>query len=182
MGDITCLARGTTYDDLLVHSASPAPETGFPLLLEPLCRLFKSEVRQLGQALGLPEEVTHQQAFPGAGLALRCLGQVTQEKLKMLRSADRIFREEVQAAGLDRRIRQYFVVLTGLTTHGPQDTCGHTVALRAVNWTNPDSATAYRLPYDLLERVVERITAEVEGINRVVYDITAKPPAGIEWD
>ena len=182
MGDITCLARGTTYDDLLAHSASSVPETGLPLLLEPLCRLFKSEVRQLGQALGLPEEVTSQQAFPGAGLALRCLGQVTQEKLKMLRSADRIFREEVQAAGLDRRIRQYFAVLTGLTTHGAQDTWGYTIALRAVNWTNPDSATAYRLPYDLLERVVERITTEVEGINRVVYDVTAKPPAGIEWD
>ena len=100
----------------------------------------------------------------------------------MLRAADRIFREEVQAAGLDRRIRQYFAVLTDMSTRDAQERPGFTVALRAVNWTNPDTATAYRLPYDLLERVVERTTSEVEGVNRVVYDVTGKPPAGIEWD
>lgn len=189
MGGIDCLARGTTYDDLLSRGGEARTgherdslRSGFTLLIEPLCRLFKSEVRHLGQVLGLPEEITRQQAFPGAGLALRCMGEVTQDKLTMLRAADRIFREEVQAAGLDRRIRQYFAVLTDLRTHDARENMGYTVALRAVNWTNPDNATAYRLPYDLLERVVERITGEVEGVNRVVYDVTGKPPAGIEWD
>ena len=190
MGGIDCLARGSPYVDLLsrgaeVQAASHERDSlkaGFTLLMEPLCRLFKSEVRLLGEVLGLPEEITRQQAFPGAGLALRCLGCVTEEKLKMLRAADRIFREEVQAAGLDRRIRQYFAVLTDMSTRDAQERPGFTVALRAVNWTNPDTATAYRLPYDLLERVVERTTSEVEGVNRVVYDVTGKPPAGIEWD
>lgn len=181
-----CLARGTTYDDLLFSLREPdapdVPGTLFSVLVEPIKRLFKDEVRALGEALGLGEELTRRQAFPDAGLALRCLGEVTADKLRMLRDADRIFREEIIASGLDRKIRQYFAVLTDLTAKGARAKTGYTLALRAASWTGASSsATAYRLPYDLLERVVERVTGEVEGIVRVVYDITGKPPAEIEW-
>lgn len=190
LGWVECIAQGTTYDDVLsldgkmdaMHAL--ASESGrFPITLEPVCRLFKDEVRLLGDALGLPPELTRQQSFPGPGLALRCLGDVTEERLTMLRRADGIFREEIEAAGLEKRIRQYFAVLTDLETGDAYGRAGCTLALRAVNWTGGfTTATAYRLPYDLLERVVDRVTREVPGVNRVVYDLTGKPPAGIEWD
>ncbi|MEG2859095.1 MAG: GMP synthase (glutamine-hydrolyzing) [Clostridia bacterium] len=190
IGGIDCLARGATYDDLLEHGsemadaqARTALKESFTALVEPVSRLFKDEVRLLGEALGLPEEFTHQQPFPGAGLALRSMGEVTQERIHVVRAADRIFCEEIVRANLDKRIRQYFAVLSSTATGGADGHSGMTIALRAVNWTgSASSATAYRLPYDLLERVVARITAEVPGVNRVVYDVTPNPPAGIEWD
>lgn len=186
LGTEVMLARGTTYDDLLgrpisgARSALGAPFVG---LIEPVHNLFKDEVRELGELLELPEAFTQRQAFPDAGLALRCLGEVTSEKLKMLRNADRIFRDEIREAGLTRKIRQYFVVLTDVRTASAEGEPGYTAALRAVNFTGAQSvASAYRLPYDLLERVVERITTEVKGIGRVVYDVTGKPPSAIEWE
>ena len=115
------------------------------------------------------------QPFPGPGLAVRCMGEVTEEKLEILREADAIFREEIQAAGLDKRIRQYFAVLTG------GQAGGHIVALRAVNTIDAARASAVRLPYDLLERCVERIMGEIKGVERVVYDISGSP-AGVEWE
>ncbi|MDO4546480.1 MAG: asparagine synthase-related protein [Clostridia bacterium] len=184
-----CLARGTTYDDVMMgdeqaaYSEKEQLRQSFKAVIEPVNRLFKDEVRLLGELLGLPDELTRKQPFPGAGLALRCLGSVDERKLEMLRMADRIFMEEIASCGLDRRIRQYFAVLTDIKTCDEQNNIGYTLALRAVNWSASSSvAQAYRLPYDLLERVVERVTSEIEGVNRVVYDVTGKPPAGIEWD
>ena len=182
--DAGVLARGTTYDDLLMGEESPEDRESSSVLqvLEPLRGLFKSEVRALGRALGLPEEITDQQAFPGAGLAVRCMGCVTREKLSILRRSDLIFREEIQQAGLERRVRQYFALLADVLSPDAHGRLGYTVVLRAVNWSTPDVATSYRLPFDLLERVMERITGTVEGVSRVVYDLTSKPPALIEWE
>ena len=129
------------------------------------------------EELNLPQVLAQRPPFPTAGLAVRMMGPATLEKLTMLREADAIFVEEIQKAGLDKRIRQYFAVLTGSATRGAGGEMGCTVALRAMNGLN-----AFRLPYDLLERVVERVTSEVDGINRVVYDVTSKPPGTIEWE
>ena len=174
------LALGTTYGNLTgcrSNEGRPNPP-GFISLIEPLKRLFKDEIQLLGEALEVPEEIMRRQAFPDAGLALRCLGEVTEEKLGTLRAADRIFRDEIEEAGLDRKIRQYFVVLADLPTG---DKGGYTLALRAVNWTSGSTAaSAYRLPYDLLERVVERIIGEVDRVSRVVYDVTSRS-SEIEW-
>jgi GMP synthase (glutamine-hydrolysing) len=142
-------------------------------------------VRALGEVLGLPKEIISRQPFPEAGLAVRCLGEVTREKLDILGRADAIFREEIADAGLDRRIWQYFAILTGIRTFGVRDgksNYKYAVALRAVSSQDAISAYAYRLPYDLLERVVTRITTEIPGVNRVLYDATSKPPAMIEWE
>ena len=158
---------------------------GFEAIIEPVRELFKDEVRAVGTALGLPAELIHRQPFPGPGLAVRTLGEVNHEKLDILREADAIFREEIAAAGLDKRIWQYFVVLLDVRSTGVRKgsrSYDYAVALRAINSIDAMSATVYRLPYDLLERVTARITTEVEGINRVVYDITGKPPATIEWE
>ena len=158
---------------------------GFEAIIEPVRELFKDEVRAVGTALGLPAELIHRQPFPGPGLAVRTLGEVNREKLDILREADAIFREEIAAAGLDKRIWQYFVVLLDVRSTGVRKgsrSYDYAVALRAINSIDAMSATVYRLPYDLLERVTARITTEVEGINRVVYDITGKPPATIEWE
>jgi GMP synthase (glutamine-hydrolysing) len=195
MGRIDCLVQGTIYPDLLYESSSDTSHSQsskdfvsrieFDRLLEPLRMLFKDEVRRLGDVLGLPAEFTRRQPFPEAGLAVRCMGQVTAERLDILSRADAIFREEVVDAGLDRRIWQYFVVLTGVETNGMRDGAPvreYVAALRAVSSQDAISAYAYRLPYDLLERVVARITTEVNGISRVVYDVTGKPPAMIEWE
>ena len=195
MGHVDCLVQGTIYPDLLSECCSDSGHFSnsetlmnrieFDRLLEPLRMLFKDEVRRLGDVLGLPAEFTRRQPFPEAGLAVRCMGQVTAERLDILRRADAIFREEVADAGLDRRIWQYFAMLTGVETSGLYDgkpERGYVVALRAVSSQDAISAYAYRLPYDLLERVVSRITTEVRGASRVVYDITGKPPAMIEWE
>ena len=135
--------------------------------------------------LGMPHELIGRQPFPDAGLAVRCMGEVTREKLEMLGSADYIFRSEIKEAGLDRRIWQYFVVLPDIMTNGLDDNGinrGYMAALRAVSSKDALSANYVRLPYDLIERVVERITTEIPQINRVIYDVTGKPPALIEWE
>ena len=180
---IDCLALGTIYPDVL--SGAPRRLAGFDRCVEPLRLLFKDEVRQLGDVLGMPSELTRRQPFPEPGLAVRIVGDVTGEKLEMLRKADAIFREEVVAAGLDRRVWQYFAVLTDIRTFGQRDgrPCEeYAVALRAVSSHDVLSFNAYRLPYDLLERVCQRITTEVPGVNRVLYDVTGMPTAFIEWE
>ena len=188
LGKIDFLVQGTIYPDVIEsfgvdgtsvkahHNVGGLPEKiGFEAIIEPVRELFKDEVRAVGTALGLP----------GPGLAVRTLGEVNREKLDILREADAIFREEIAAAGLDKRIWQYFVVLLDVRSTGVRKgsrSYDYAVALRAINSIDAMSATVYRLPYDLLERVTARITTEVEGINRVVYDITGKPPATIEWE
>ena len=183
LGSFEVLVQGTIYPDVLSGSVTHAE--GFEKHIEPLRLLFKDEVRQLGDALGMPQELTRRQPFPEPGLAVRIVGEVTREKLDMLREADAIFREEVAEAGLDRRIWQYCAILTDIRTHGQRDDkpCGeYAVALRAVSSQDALSFNAYRMPYDLLERVTKRITDEVPGINRVLYDVTGRPSACIEWE
>ncbi|MDO4739320.1 MAG: glutamine-hydrolyzing GMP synthase [Eubacteriales bacterium] len=190
LGDAHYLVQGTIYPDVLEtsgvgvaaakahHNVAHMPaDMRFAGLIEPLRCLFKDEVRRVGTALGLPEEMVNRQPFPGPGLAVRCMGEVTQEKLALLREADAIFCEEIDKAGLSKKIWQYFAVLTTLQMNGK-----YTVALRAVNTVNALTATAVRLPYDLLETCVDRITSELPSVSRVVYDISGKPPATIEWE
>ncbi|MEE9200177.1 MAG: GMP synthase (glutamine-hydrolyzing), partial [Candidatus Brocadiales bacterium] len=167
------------------HNVGGLPEDlGFELV-EPLRDLFKDEVRKMGQELGLPDELIWRQPFPGPGLAIRILGAVTEERLKTLRAADEIFLEEIRKAGLYRGIAQAFAVLLPIGTvgvMGDERTYEDTVALRAVE--TPDFMTANwaELPYELLGRVSSRIVNEVRGVNRVVYDVTSKPPGTIEWE
>jgi GMP synthase (glutamine-hydrolysing) len=154
-------------------------------LVEPLRNLFKDEVRRVGEELGLPEEIVWRQPFPGPGLAVRIIGDVTRERLELLRAADAIVVEEMRRAGLMREIWQSFAVLPAVRSvgvMGDERTYGHPIVLRAV--TSEDAMTAdwARLPYDLLERISTRVVNEVPGINRVVYDITSKPPGTIEWE
>jgi len=155
-------------------------------LVEPLRTLFKDEVRAVGTQLGLPDEMVWRQPFPGPGLAIRIIGEVTPDRLEVLREADAIAREELTASGLDRTIWQFPVVLLAdvhsVGVQGDERTYGHPIVLRPV--TSEDAMTADwgRLPADLLERISTRITNEVRDINRVVLDITSKPPATIEWE
>jgi GMP synthase (glutamine-hydrolysing) len=155
-------------------------------LVEPLRNLFKDEVRRVGEELGLPPEIVWRQPFPGPGLAIRVVGEVTPQRLQLLRAADAIVREELSRAGLDRNIWQCPVVLLAdvrsVGVQGDERTYGHPVVLRPV--TSEDAMTAdwARLPYDLLARVSGRITNEVPGVNRVVLDVTSKPPGTIEWE
>jgi len=179
------LVEGTIYSDLL--SGTPH-ESGYAQSLkriEPIRMLFKDEVRYVGESLGVPRELLSQQPFPGAGLAIRCIGEVTAEKLFLLREADAIFRSEIIESGLDRRIGQYFAILTNIQTIGVRDglPCEEYIcALRAVNAADSSSATIVKLPYDLIERAVQRIITQVPGISRVVYDVTGKPLASVEWE
>lgn len=193
LGTIHYLVQGTIYSDVLERGSGDikadkvgelADVADFDEIIEPLRDLFKDEVRRIGLALGLPRELVWQQPFPGPGLALRCTGEITANKLALLRETDAIFRDEIVKAGYDRYTNQYFTVLTdtvavGVT--GDHRTYGSTVVLRAV--TSDDFMTAdwSRVPYEVLAKTSERITNEVEGITRVVYDITPKPPATVEW-
>ena len=194
--DTRFLAQGTIYLDVKEsgadgsasikshHNVGGLPENmGFEGLVEPLRGLYKTEVRELGRRLGLPAAVTERQPFPGPGLAVRCLGEVTKDKLDILREADAIFREEVDASSL--RPDQYFAVLTGMRSVGVKDgarTYGCTVALRAVKSADMLTCEYVPLPNELLGRVADRITSEVPKVTRVVYDITGKPPGTVEWE
>ena len=193
------LVQGTLYPDLIEsggsdgtaavikshHNVGGLPEDMTLELIEPLRELFKDEVRRLGHELGLPDEMVWRQPFPGPGLAVRIIGEVTPEKVALLQDADAIVREEIAAAGLEREIWQAFAVLADIRSvgvMGDERTYGHPIIVRAV--TSDDAMTAdwARLPYELLERISNRIINEVAGINRVVYDVTSKPPGTIEWE
>lgn len=198
IGQIDFLVQGTIYPDVIEsgvgdaavikshHNVGGLPEhIEFKEIIEPLRSLFKDEVRMAGLELGIPEEMVWRQPFPGPGLAVRIIGDITKFKLDILREADYIFRDEVAKAGLDREINQYFAVLTNMRSvgvMGDERTYDYTLALRAVTTTDFMTADWARLPHDLLERVSNRIINEVGHINRVVYDITTKPPSTIEWE
>jgi GMP synthase (glutamine-hydrolysing) len=201
LGEIAYLGQGTIYPDVIESAAPDRPNAqrikshhnvgGLPEdmqfeLVEPLRYLFKDEVRRVGDALGLPEEIVWRQPFPGPGLAVRCLGEVTWERLERLRAADAILIEELQAGGMLRgETSQAFAVLLPVRSVGVMGdgrTYGETVALRAVTTDDFMTADWARLPADLLARISARIVNEVANVSRVVYDITSKPPATIEWE
>jgi GMP synthase (glutamine-hydrolysing) len=168
------------------HNVGGLPDhVDFKEIIEPLRNLFKDEVRRAGLELGLPEDLVWRQPFPGPGLAIRIMGDVTQEKLDLLREADAIFRDEIAAFGLHKVYNQYFAVLTGVRSvgvMGDERTYDYTIALRSVTTTDFMTADFARIPYDLLEKISSRIVNEVRNVNRVVYDVTTKPPATIEWE
>ncbi len=168
------------------HNVGGLPDfVDFKEILEPLRLLFKDEVRQLGRELGLPEYLVTRQPFPGPGLALRIIGEITKEKADTLRLADAIYRQEIAAAGEDKNINQYFAVLTNTRSVGVMGdgrTYDYTLALRAVTTSDFMTADWARIPYDVLDKISVRIVNQVPGINRIVYDITSKPPATIEWE
>ena len=191
--DITFLAQGTIYPDILEsdgvkahHNVGGLPSVvDFEEIIEPLRDLFKDEVRRVGFELGLPRKVVMRQPFPGPGLAIRIMGEVTREKLETLRDADFILRDEVAKAGLDEQIWQYFAVITNSPTVGVMGdfrTYENVIALRAVTSVDAMTADWARIPYDVLEKISTRIVNEVKHANRIVYDITSKPPATIEWE
>ena len=198
IGHVDYLCQGTIYPDVVEsgtgdaavikshHNVGGLPEdVGFTGIVEPLRDLFKDEVRRVGVELGIPASLVWRQPFPGPGLAIRIMGEITQEKLDILKDADAIFREEIAKAGLDRKINQYFAVLTGIKSVGVMGdgrTYDNTIALRGVTTTDFMTADWARIPYDLLARVSNRIINEVKDVNRIVYDITSKPPATIEWE
>ena len=194
------LAQGTTYPDVIEssgigrhadnikshHNVGGLPkELGFHQLVEPLRMLFKDEVRAIGKELGLPDEIVWRQPFPGPGLAVRIVGEITRERVGILQQADRILIQEVKAAGWYRRVWQSFVVLLPVQTvgvMGDERTYENAVVLRVVHSSDGMTADWARLPATLLARIATRITNEVRGVNRVVYDITSKPPGTIEWE
>jgi GMP synthase (glutamine-hydrolysing) len=197
--EVRFLVQGTLYPDVVESGGGSGTATikshhnvgGLPddldfVLVEPLRRLFKDEVRAVGRELGLPDAIVDRQPFPGPGLAIRIIGAVDAERLTLLRAADRIVREELTAAGLDREIWQCPVVLLAdvrsVGVQGDGRTYGHPVVLRPVSSEDAMTADWSRLPYALLARVSNRITNEVPGINRVVLDVTSKPPGTIEWE
>ncbi|AKU90907.1 glutamine-hydrolyzing GMP synthase [Vulgatibacter incomptus] len=199
VGDAKFLAQGTVYPDVIEsisfkgpsatikshHNVGGLPEKMNLALVEPLRELFKDEVRELGRELGMPEHIVNRQPFPGPGLAIRCLGGLTDERLETLREADAIVREEVAAAGLHDRIWQAFAVLLPVRSvgvMGDERTYDETCAIRAVDSVDAMTADWSRLPHELLAKMSTRICNEVKGINRVVYDISSKPPATIEWE
>ncbi len=198
IGAVDFLVQGTIYPDVIEsgkgksavikshHNVGGLPDViDFKELIEPLRDLFKDEVRRVGTELGLPENVVQRQPFPGPGLAIRIMGEVTREKLETLRDADFIFRDEIAKAGLNREIWQYFAVITNSKTVGVQGdfrTYENVIALRAVTSVDAMTADWARIPFDVLERISTRITNEVKHANRIVYDITSKPPATIEWE
>ena len=197
LGKIDFLVQGTIYPDIVEsgtktsatikshHNVGGLPEDIQFDLIEPLRELFKDEVRAVGEELGIPHDLVWRQPFPGPGLAIRVLGEVTEEKLAVVREADAIFREEVAKAGLSEKIWQYFACLPNIRSvgvMGDSRTYCHTVALRAVTSSDAMTSEWARIPYEVLDTVSRRIVNEVPGVNRIVYDITSKPPATIEWE
>ena len=198
VGKVDYLVQGTIYPDVIEsgkgdaavikshHNVGGLPDdVQFEEIIEPLRMLFKDEVRQLGRELGLPEYLVMRQPFPGPGLSIRIIGEITKEKADILRDADAIFREEIANAGLEYSINQYFAVLTNMRSVGVMGdarTYDYTLALRGVTTTDFMTADWARIPYEVLDKASSRIVNEVKGINRIVYDITSKPPATIEWE
>lgn len=198
IGKVDFLCQGTIYPDVVEsgvgeaavikshHNVGGLPDdVDFTGIVEPLRDLFKDEVRKAGLELGIPKFLVWRQPFPGPGLAIRVMGDITEEKLDILKDADAIFREEIANAGLDREINQYFAVLTGVRSVGVMGdgrTYDNTIALRGVTTSDFMTADWARIPYDLLAKASNRIINEVKNVNRVVYDITSKPPATIEWE
>ena len=197
--DVVFLAQGTIYPDILEsfkqaegkkavkshHNVGGLPEDLNFLLVEPLKFLFKDEVRVVGEALGLPHAMVYRQPFPGPGLGVRCLGAITRDRLHALREADAILREEFEIAGLAGKVWQYFIAVPDVKSVGVRNESryeGWPAIIRAVNTTDAMSATIEEIPYAVLHKVTARITAEVEGINRVLYDLTPKPTGTIEWE
>ena len=194
---IDFLGQGTIYPDIIEsgtktakcvkshHNVGGLPEDLQFQLVEPLAQLFKDEVRACGVELGLPAEMVYRQPFPGPGLGVRCLGAITRERLEALRESDAILREEFAKAGLDKKVWQYFTVVPDFKAVGVRDNArsmGYMCVIRAVNTIDAMTATIERIDYDLLEKIADRITAEVTSINRVVYEITKKPVATIEFE
>ena len=199
--NVKWLAQGTIYPDVVEsasasvkgpaamikshHNVGGLPEEMHLKIVEPLRLLFKDEVRQLGRELGLPEYLVSRQPFPGPGLAIRIMGEITKEKADTLRLADAIYREELEKAGENKKMNQYFAVLTNTRTVGVMGdgrSYDHVLALRAVTTEDFMTADWARIPYELLDKISGRIVNEVNGINRIVYDITSKPPATVEWE
>ena len=197
--DIDFLAQGTIYPDILEsikqaegkkavkshHNVGGLPEDLKFELVEPIKLLFKDEVRVVGEALGLPHAMVYRQPFPGPGLGVRCLGAITRDRLSALREADAILRDEFDKCGLAGKVWQYFVVIPDIKSVGVKDDSryeGWPAIIRAVNTTDAMSASIEEIPYDVLHKVTSRITSEVEGINRVLYDLTPKPTGTIEWE
>ena len=189
---ISFLAQGTIYPDILEsdgvkahHNVGGLPEDMEFELVEPVRLLYKDEVRVVGDALGLPHAMVYRQPFPGPGLGVRCLGAITRDRLHALREADAILREEFDKSGLAKKVWQYFIAVPDLKSVGVRDGKryeGWPAIIRAVNTTDAMSATIEEIPYALLHRITDRITAEVEGINRVLLDLTPKPVGTIEWE
>ena len=199
LNDVDFLAQGTIYPDILEsvkaaegkkavkshHNVGGLPEDLKFELVEPIKLLFKDEVRVVGEALGLPHAMVYRQPFPGPGLGVRCLGAITRDRLHALREADAILREEFDKNGLAGKVWQYFVVIPDIKSVGVKNESryeGWPAIIRAVNTTDAMSATIEEIPYALLHRITDRITSEVEGINRVLYDLTPKPIGTIEWE
>ena len=196
---ISFLAQGTIYPDILEsikqaegkkavkshHNVGGLPEDLQFELVEPLKLLFKDEVRVVGEALGLPHAMVYRQPFPGPGLGVRCLGAITRDRLEALREADAILRDEFDKCGLAEKVWQYFIAIPDLKSVGVKDESryeGWPAIIRAVNTTDAMSATVEEIPYAVLHKITKRITDEVEGINRVLYDLTPKPTGTIEWE
>ena len=196
---ISFLAQGTIYPDILEsikqaegkkavkshHNVGGLPEDLNFELVEPLKLLFKDEVRVVGEALGLPHSMVFRQPFPGPGLGVRCLGAITRDRLEALREADAILRDEFDKCGLAEKVWQYFIAIPDVKSVGVKDESryeGWPAIIRAVNTTDAMSATVEEIPYPVLHKIVNRITSEVEGINRVLYDLTPKPTGTIEWE
>ncbi len=189
---VSFLAQGTIYPDILEsdgvkahHNVGGLPEDMQFELVEPLRLLYKDEVRVVGDALGLPHSMVYRQPFPGPGLGVRCLGAITRDRLAALREADAILREEFDKGGLAKKVWQYFIAVPDMKSVGVKDGKryeGWAAIIRAVNTTDAMTATVEEIPYPLLHKITDRITAEVPGINRVLYDLTPKPIGTIEWE